>query len=97
MTTAGSGERGTYSVTQSYANSFGGDIVFDTFNKVSRDEDNILDQIYIKQICSDFYYEDLKMLRAIEEKSYLKNYNSLQERVIKLGFSENSLLVCIVV
>ena len=28
---------------------------------VSRDGDNILDKIYIKQICSDFYYEDLKI------------------------------------
>ena len=35
----------TYSVTQSFANSFGGDVVLDTFNNVSRDEDNILDQI----------------------------------------------------
>ena len=49
-----------YSVMQSYANSFLGDVVLDTFKKVSRDADNILDQIYIKQTCSDFYYEDLK-------------------------------------
>ena len=40
-----------YSVKQSYANRFLGDVVF---NNVSRDEDNILDQIYIKQICPDF-------------------------------------------
>ena len=33
------------------------EIFADTFNNVSRDEDNILDQKYI---CSDFYYEDLK-------------------------------------
>ena len=45
---------------QSYANSFWGYVVLDTFNNVSRDEENILDQIYIKQMCSDFYYEDLK-------------------------------------
>ena len=36
-----------YSVTQSYANSE------DNIN-----EDNILDQIYKKQICPDFYYND---------------------------------------
>ena len=36
------------------------DVVLDSFNNASRDEDNILDQIYKKQICSDFYYEDLK-------------------------------------
>ena len=35
-----------YSVTQSYANSFRGDVL-DSFNNVTRDEDNILDQIYI--------------------------------------------------
>ena len=47
-----------YSVTQSFANSFWGDVVLDTFSNVSGDEDNILDQIYIKQICSEFYYDD---------------------------------------
>ena len=51
-----------YSVTQSYANSFLGDVVLDTFNNVSRDEDNILDRIHKKQICSDFDHEDLKFL-----------------------------------
>ena len=35
-----------------------GYVVLDTFNNVSRDEDNILEQIYIKQICPDFYYDD---------------------------------------
>ena len=32
----------------------------DSFNNASRDEDKILDQIYIKQICSDFYYDDFQ-------------------------------------
>ena len=49
-----------YRVTQSYADSFWGDVALDSFNDVSRDEDNILDQIYLKKMCSDFYYEDLK-------------------------------------
>ena len=49
-----------FRLTQSYANSFWGDVFLDTFNNVSRDEDNIWDQIYLKQTCSDFYYEDLK-------------------------------------
>ena len=31
---------------QSYGNSFSGDIVLESFNKASRDEENILDQIY---------------------------------------------------
>ena len=48
----------TYSVTQSYANYFGGDVVLDTSKYVSRDEDNILDQIYMKQICPKFNYDD---------------------------------------
>ena len=47
-----------YSVTQSFANSFWGNVVLDSFNIVSRDEDNILDQIYVKQICPDFYHDD---------------------------------------
>ena len=49
-----------YSVTQSYANSFWGDVVLDSFNNTFRDEDNISDQIYTRQMCSDFYYEALK-------------------------------------
>ena len=52
--------RVSYSDTQSYANSFWGDVVLDSFNNVSKDEDNILDQIYTKKMCSDFYHEDLK-------------------------------------
>ena len=47
-----------HSVTQSYVNSFLGYVVSDTLNNVSRDEDNILYQIYTKQICPDFYYDD---------------------------------------
>ena len=47
-----------YSVTQSYANSFWGDVVLDNFNNVSRDEDNMLGQIYIDQICLNFNYHD---------------------------------------
>ena len=35
-----------YSVMHSDGNSFRGDIVSDSFNKTSRDKDNILDQNY---------------------------------------------------
>ena len=45
----------TYSVMQSDGNSFGGVVVSDSFNKTFRDEDNNLDQVYKKQICSDFF------------------------------------------
>ena len=73
-----------YSVAQSFAISFWGDVVLDTFNNVSRDADNILYQIYLKQICPDFYYDDL--IRVIKENAYLKKYSSLQERAHKIGF-----------
>ena len=35
-----------YSVMQSDVNSLGGDVVLNSFNKASRYEDNILDQVY---------------------------------------------------
>ena len=44
-----------YSVAQSLMNSLSGDVVLDGFNMVYRDEDNILDQTYEKQICLDFF------------------------------------------
>ena len=47
-----------YSVTHSHANSFLGDVVLDTINDQSWDEDSILDQIYIKQICPDLYCDN---------------------------------------
>ena len=47
-----------YSVSQSYANSFWGGVVLDTFNNSSREEDNILDLTYQRQISSYFYYDD---------------------------------------
>ena len=40
---------------QSDENSFCEIVVLDSFNKASRDEDNILEQIYKEQICSYFY------------------------------------------
>ena len=46
------------SVTQSYANSFWGNVVLDTFNNVSGNEDNILNHMYKRQTCPDFYYDD---------------------------------------
>ena len=35
-----------YSVMQSDGNSFCGDVVLNSFDKASRDKDNILDQVY---------------------------------------------------
>ena len=34
--------------------------MLDSFNNASKDEDSILDQIYEKEVFSDFYYKDLK-------------------------------------
>ena len=42
-----------YSVTQSYANSFWGDVVLDSFKNVSRDADNILTK-YIQSSARTF-------------------------------------------
>ena len=41
--------------------SFRGDVVLGSFNMGYRDEDSIVDQLYQKQIFSDFYHEDLKV------------------------------------
>ena len=49
-----------YSVMQSWSNSFWEDVILEVFINASRDEDNILDQIFEKHICTDFYYKDLK-------------------------------------
>ena len=73
-------------VTQSYENSFWGNVFLDTFNDVSRDEDNIWDQIYMKQIWLDFYHEDLKFWEWLKKMHILKKYSSLQERAHKIGF-----------
>ena len=83
----------TYSVTQSYANSFLRDVV-----NISKDEDNILDQIYIKQICLDFYYEDFKFWEWLKKMQFLRNTALYKKKLlIKLGFRDNSMLVCIFV
>ena len=46
----------SYTVMQSDRNTFYGYVVLDNFNKASWDEDNFSDQIYKKQIFSDFLY-----------------------------------------
>ena len=65
-----------YSVTQSYANSFWGDVVFDTFNNVSRDKNKILDQKYIKQICTDFIMMIFYFHNIIRKFILTLNYHS---------------------
>ena len=38
-----------------------------SFNMAYRDEDNILYQIYLKQICLDFYYHDYEFFEHYTE------------------------------
>ena len=64
-----------YSVTQSYANSFLEYVVVDTFINVSKDVDNIFDQIYIEQICPDFYYDDFDFHNIIRKCILTLNYH----------------------
>ena len=52
-----------YSVMQSDGNSFGGDVVSNSFNKTFRAEDNNLDQIKQKQICSDYFRDEFNSLQ----------------------------------
>ena len=86
-----------YRVTQSYANSFLGDVVLDSFNNVYEDKDIILDQIYIEQMCLDFSYEDLKFWEWLKKMHIQRNTALYMKELIKLGFSDNSMLVCIFV
>ena len=51
-----------YSVMQSDGNSSWGDVVLDSFDMAYRDEKSFIDQIYERQICSDFLYDDLIIL-----------------------------------
>ena len=50
---------GIYRVMQPDLNSFCGGFVLDSVNTVSRNKDSILYQIYVKQICADFYFDSL--------------------------------------
>ena len=55
---------------KSQSNTFLGDVVLDSFNLASRDEDIILYQNYMKQICSDFYHDDFKFFLALYANAY---------------------------
>ena len=63
------------SFTQSYVNSLWGDVVLDTFNNVSRDEDNILNHIYIYIYIANMFgllLWGFKILKVIEENAIFK-------------------------
>ena len=50
---------------QSDGNSFRGDVIWDSINKVSKNENNILDQICKRK--HDFYYEDFDFAIIIQK------------------------------
>ena len=62
-----------YSVMQSDGNNFYGYVVWDSFNKKSRDEDNILEQIY-----SSKYVRIIIMMILILYKIIRKSILTLQ-------------------
>ena len=51
---------GPYSEMQSNWNSFGGDVVLDSFNIAYRHEDSVLEQKHEKKISRNRYYKDFK-------------------------------------
>ena len=51
-----------YSVMQCDGNSFCGDVVSDSVNKTSLDEDNIFEQINTGRKCSYYYFDDFNSL-----------------------------------
>ena len=55
-------------ILQRYADSFWGDDVLESVNMENRDKYSISEQIYEKQICSDLYYEDIKVLQQTTHK-----------------------------
>ena len=52
---------------QSNVNSVREHVVFDGVNMAYRDEKNILDQMYKKQISSDFYYKYFKISKCLQK------------------------------
>ena len=78
----------TYNVLQSDGNSFCGDVVLESFNEASRDEENIFAQIYVC-LCSDYYYDDFISLY------HYKKMHTNTTVALKPNFI-NSILLCAV-
>ena len=71
---------------QSDGNSFYGNVVLWSFNKLHRDKDGILDQKYEKRTFRDLYYEDFN-LKEYSEKCILKEIQPLTTiGAHKIGF-----------
>ena len=71
----------SYSVIWSDWNSLCGDVIFDSFNWVYRDDDSILDQKYEKQLVSNFVscYKELKDFSKISDFNYEIRYVSYHD------------------
>ena len=61
---------------KSDGNSFYGDVVLDSFNMSSRDEDRILDQMYLKGDILVSLLWRFKILEVIEGNAYFKKYST---------------------
>ena len=61
---------------KSGGNSFYGDVVLDSFNMSSRDEDRILDQMYLKGDILVSLLWRFKILEVIEGNAYFKKYST---------------------
>ena len=66
-------------------NSFCRDVVVDSFNIASRDEDNILDQIYGYQICSNQNYEDFNFYNISRKYRVVLNFQ-FKEFLVKRAY-----------
>ena len=66
-------------------NSFGKDVVSDSFNAAYRNESSILDQIYGKQIFWDLYYEDFKFIDWLKKMHILINTEKQQQGTHKIS------------
>ena len=76
---------------QPYGNSFGGEIVLDSFNIVYRDEGSILDQKYKKKICLNLNDEDFNLNSDLN--AYFKKLAHNNKELMKLGVSATVVLV----
>ena len=75
-----------YSVMQSHGNSFCGDVVLISFNKASRDDDNILDQVYKSK------YVRIFIMMILILYNIIRKMHSNTTVALKLNFMSSLLL-----
>ena len=69
----------------------------DSFDNGSRDEDNILEKNIYRANMFRMLLWGIKILSVIEEMYILRITALYKKELIKLGFRDNSMLVCIFV